>query len=301
MKSRPRSARKPSLAQSMTSPGLHRPPYPPSSRTPSPCGSDGYRSDDSTLAGIGSAFDGMLSELFEEDFEEVREAFYHAPRNAPITKQSLSELDIGSIINNSKLRHDVNFDRELHFRPNMDGERGLRKRNAQVRYWRAISVELHLVYHVLQSPLEDSLKPTPIGECSRRLRAMFETVKEILKNLVPERDQSDVEEHLDVDMVMQEISRGVCDFVSIARWMAQLLKRHCAPMRDELVDRMVEKIEKQTPDSIAAGLADLFTVLEAMKLVRNKICTSQNFLLITDRMSPTIKSGISGRCSSKTV
>ena len=234
-----------------------------SSREPSP---DRHDDDGAEEAPEQGVLLNMLDDMFGEDSEEDR-AFRLAPQTAPITKQSLSELDIGSIINNSKLRHDVNFDRELHFRPNMDGDRGQRKRSAQIQYWKAISVELHLIYHVLASSIEDSVKPVLITAASKRLLAMFETVKDILKNLVPERDQSDVDEHLDVPMLMQEISRGVCDFVSIAGWMAQLLKRHCAPMRDELVDKMVEKISRQTPDSIAAGLADLFAVLEAMKLV----------------------------------
>jgi hypothetical protein len=239
-----------------------------SSRTVSPDRWDKGASDDDNEEAQGSTIvSEMLDQVLGKNSEESQ-VFYDASRTAPITKQSLSELDIGSIINNSKLRHDVNFDRELHFRPNMDGERGRRKRDAQDLYWRAIAVELKLIFHVLRAPLEDIDKPALIEQCSLRLLQMFETIKEILKNLVPDRDQSDVDDHLDTAMLMQEISRGVCNFVSIASWMAQLLKRHCAPMRDEMVDRIVEKIEQETPDSITAGLADLFNVLEAMKLVR---------------------------------
>jgi hypothetical protein len=243
-----------------------------------------------------SLVDEFLVECFGDNSEEER-VFYEAPSSAPITKHSLSELDIGSIINNSKLRHDVNFDRELHFRPNMDGERGRRKRDAQMMYWRAVATELHLVFHVLQAPIQDAIKPALIDQCSLRLQQMFETIKEILKNLVPDRDQSDVDDHLDVPMLMQEISRGVCNFVSIAGWIAQLLKRHCAPMRDELVDRMIEKIEGQTPESITAGLVDLFSVLEAMKLVRGTFTiTLQPPRLTANRMSPTTRSDISELC-----
>jgi hypothetical protein len=104
-------------------------------------------------------------------------------------------------------------------------------------------------------------------DCQRRIPAMFRTIKEILEHLVPKRDQPSVDEHLDVAMLMQEIEKGVCDFVSIATWLAQLLKRHCAPMRDEMVNRMVEKIGKGDAASISAGLCELFGVLEAMKLV----------------------------------
>ena len=36
----------------------------------------------------------------------------------PVTKKTLSELDVNKIVHNPKLRHDINFDPDLHFRPN---------------------------------------------------------------------------------------------------------------------------------------------------------------------------------------
>ncbi|KAF2240580.1 hypothetical protein BU26DRAFT_202731 [Trematosphaeria pertusa] len=45
----------------------------------------------------------------------------HGTRFPPITKQSLLALETHGIVIDLKLRHDVNFDRELHFRPNPDG------------------------------------------------------------------------------------------------------------------------------------------------------------------------------------
>lgn len=193
--------------------------------------------------------------------------FWKATTIPPITKGSLSELDISQIINNSKLRHDVNHDRELHFRPNLDGPRGQVKREAQKGYWEAITAELQLYQYAYNpcttGPLLDDVRNC----CQRRLPVMFSTIKDILKNLVPERDQKDVNEHLDVSMIMQEIENAVCDFITIAEWLAQLLKSHCAPMRDEMVDVMVAKISTGEPASVSAGLRDLFGVLEAMKLV----------------------------------
>jgi hypothetical protein len=204
---------------------------------------------------------------------EASRHFWGATLVPPITKHSLSELDISSIINNSKLRHDVNFDRELHFRPNLDGHKGQLKREAQRGYWEAVTAELQL-YHSTCGPFTSDPEMNALRKnCQKRIPRMFETIKEILKHLVPERDQSSVEEHLDVPMVMQEIEKGVCDFVSIVGWLAQLLKRHCAPMRDEMVDCMVNRVRKADAASISAGLCELFGVLEAMKLVsRNLWC-----------------------------
>ena len=44
----------------------------------------------------------------------------YAAEPPPVTKQSLSELDIQNIITNIKLRHDVSFDQDLSFQPEMN-------------------------------------------------------------------------------------------------------------------------------------------------------------------------------------
>jgi hypothetical protein len=48
---------------------------------------------------------------------EFLPAFRNASTHLPITPDSPAELDMPRTINNPKLRHNVNFDRELHFRP----------------------------------------------------------------------------------------------------------------------------------------------------------------------------------------
>lgn len=104
---------------------------------------------------------------------------------------------------------------------------------------------------------------------------MFETVRDVLMTLVPERDQAGVSEHLDLEKLMQEIQRGVCDLVKLAEWLAHLLKQHCAPIRDCLIDRMVEitrrGVAENNCDLIIRGLTELFGILEAMKLVSSCI------------------------------
>ncbi|KAK4188836.1 hypothetical protein QBC35DRAFT_183692 [Podospora australis] len=51
------------------------------------------------------------------------------PLEPPVTKTTLSELDVTKIMYIPKLRHDINFDPELHFRPNIDGKRKLWRPN----------------------------------------------------------------------------------------------------------------------------------------------------------------------------
>lgn len=60
----------------------------------------------------------------------------------PVTRQSLTELDIQNIITNVKLRHDINFDRDLSFRPNFDGAKGREKIRAASECKTALMVGL---------------------------------------------------------------------------------------------------------------------------------------------------------------
>jgi hypothetical protein len=209
-------------------------------------------------------------------YEDLADAFRHASDLPPITKQSLGELDIQHIITNVRLRHDVNFDNDLSFRPNLDGAKGQQKRQTTNQYWKALEAELEIFARLFQGT------PTPktqkgeswtalVQNAQRRIPVMFQTVQEVLKSLVPDRDHARVDEHLDVAMLMQEIQRGVCNLVRLAEWMAQLLKEHCAPMRDSQVDGMVTAIRTGVKDrsskQIVEGLRDLFGILETMKLV----------------------------------
>lgn len=208
--------------------------------------------------------------------EELADAFREGSDLPPITRQSLSELDIQNIITNIKLRHDVNFDRDLTFRPNLDGTKGQEKVKAAQRYWRALVAELELYNRLFQGtpPLQEadtSDWSTIVQHAERRIPKIFQTVRDVLKSLVPDRDHSRVDEHLDVAMLMQQIERGICDLVGLSEWMSCLLKEHCAPMRDEWVDKMVTYtrtgVTQNKPESIVKGLCELLGILESMKLV----------------------------------
>ncbi|KAF4551673.1 SOK1-like protein 1 [Elsinoe fawcettii] len=238
-----------------------------------------------------------LAEMLEvetgsEDGDYVA-AFAKASRHPPITHDSLSELDISRIINNPKLRHDVNFDKELHFRPNLDGSRGRQKLRAADDYWRALISEL-VLYRLVGTKLQQctTAQETYYWSCmmrstQRRMPIMFETIRDILKTLVPERDQAVVAERIDVAMIMQEISKGVFDMMSLANWLATLLKAHCAPMRDEWIDQMVGQVQKSIELTeeryLAFGLRQLLGILEAMKLdVANHQIRHLRAMLIED-------------------
>lgn len=102
---------------------------------------------------------------------------------------------------------------------------------------------------------------------------MFETLRELLETLVPDRDHAQIAENLDVPLLVQQVQKGVLDIARLSQWIAELLKGHCAPMRDEWADNMATKIEDGYTnfdmELIVEGLEKLFSFLEAMKLVRD--------------------------------
>ncbi|KAF2636000.1 hypothetical protein P280DRAFT_410479 [Massarina eburnea CBS 473.64] len=226
---------------------------------------------------------------------ELGEAFQRASEQPPVTKQSLSELDIQNIIQNIKLRHDVNFDKGLSFRPNLDGPKGQEKRRHSDKYWLALVAELELYVRLFQGTppmcnMEQAKWAAIVKHAQRRIPKMFETIHDVLKSLVPDRDHARVDEHFDVPMLMQEIERGVCDLVKRAEWVAILLKEHCAPMRDVYVDSMVQStkqgVAQNSSSLVIAGLRELLGILEVMKLdVANHQIRNLKPLLIEDTVN----------------
>lgn len=196
--------------------------------------------------------------------------------NPPISKSSLGELEVGCIISNPKLRHDINFDRELHFRPNLDGERGRRKLLLADEYWLALEPELEKYSYMLGDAQGAEFRWSPewlaeFRRSQKRLPRLFDTIKDILVTLTPDQEVPSADDALDVPLIMQQIERGVYDLSRLATWLASLLKAHCAPMRDQWVEKMVDLLSRGgatfNAKLIVDGLKELFGIMEAMKLV----------------------------------
>ena len=183
----------------------------------------------------------------------------------PVTKSTLSELDVNKIVHNPKLRHDINFDPDLHFRPNLDGEKGRRKKQKADDFWKTMRSQLQN-YLLDREAFERDL-----GDLEWCLPATLKAIRGILDTLVPERDRASVEETFNVDLLMQQFRKEVADLVKLAMWLSQLLKSHCAPMRDDWVDDMVTQLSNgdrnRDVDQLVDGMMGLLAVLEAMKLV----------------------------------
>ncbi|KAK4149783.1 T-complex protein 11-domain-containing protein [Chaetomidium leptoderma] len=182
----------------------------------------------------------------------------------PVTKATLSELDVQKIVHNPKLRHDINFDPELHFRPNLDGDKGKRKQEKANQFWNALFDQL-LLFVVDRETFQ-----MRFGDGDWCLPVLLRAVRDIIETLVPQRDRELLNEGLNVDLLMQQFNRGVADLEKLASWLASVLKLHCAPMRDEWVDEMYQELSNGNRNNdmteLVKGMRSLLSVLEAMKL-----------------------------------
>ena len=212
------------------------------------------------------------------NFEYLR----HAKLDPPVTKVALSELDLERIINNPKLRHDLNFDSIVAFRPNVDGSHSKRKAAEAKKYWDALAVELEL-YINRQGPTHQVTidrrhqktlcsSPNPLKAVLIRLPRMFVAIREILQTLIPQDQLFTIEVHLDMDMLGRELENGVCDFVRLIEWLGSMLIGSCSPLRDDLILSMTAELKRgvcsNDPQTIVGALRSLFGILEMMRLVR---------------------------------
>lgn len=194
----------------------------------------------------------------------VENPHQHIP---PVTLSTLRELDLHEIYRNPKLRHDVVFDSQLHFRPNLDGTRGRRKKEMADMYWQMVLHECEMLLGPSRWKRNSLLAHIPM-----KLPILFSTMRDILLTLVPKTDRMDVDAILDPPLLMQQLKHNVLDFKGLSLWLAGVLKAHCAPMRDQWVEQMVAKVaygvDNGKISALVEGLQMVFGILEAMKLVR---------------------------------
>ncbi|KAJ3217243.1 hypothetical protein HDU67_008265 [Dinochytrium kinnereticum] len=164
----------------------------------------------------------------------------------PITRFTLRELDMDEIISNVQLRHDLYFDPNLQFKPNIEGERGDQKRHRANVYWTEVDTEIRNS-HLYRLPL-----------------LLFE-IRCIIVELLPYSDEmrEEVERNVDVRLIAQQIEHGVLGVQALMGYVGGLLRANCAPARDGMLDEMGEMF---FGGRFAEGLRVCFDVLEMMKL-----------------------------------
>lgn len=183
----------------------------------------------------------------------------------PVNLKTLRELELSEFYRNPKLRHDVVFDSQLHFRPNNDGSRGARKKVDSHGYWQLVLVECEILLNVAKRRGSNGRQERPV-----KIPILLATMRDILLTLVPRADREEVESSLDPDLLMQQLEHGILDLKRMSLWLAQIFKAHCAPMRDQWVDLMVSQfargVDRGDTKSLMEGWKSIFGILEAMKL-----------------------------------
>lgn len=181
----------------------------------------------------------------------------------PINLQCLKEIDLQEIVKNPQLRHDIIFDPLLQFRPNLDGERGVKKRQISDSYWNDIETELIIYMN----------QPSLFNYHCTRLVPLFDTLRDILLTIVPQREYQQIMNILDTGLNVQSLVKSGATWSNmndLSTWLAQLFNHHCAPMRDSWVDKMKMKfddaMEEQSMTKLIEGFKLIFQILEAMKL-----------------------------------
>lgn len=181
----------------------------------------------------------------------------------PVNLQSMQEIDLNEVLKNPQLRHDILFDPQIQFRPNLSGERGERKRKINDNYWLIISNEIHSLIN-FNKKLVKSSSPILI---------MFETLKSILISLIPNDDKLKINLILDENLIQQQLNNSSFNFHSFSNWICKIFKLHCAPMRDQWIDELDSTFQDSilpngsiNISKLIIGLRNLFSILEAMKL-----------------------------------
>jgi hypothetical protein len=87
---------------------------------------------------------------------------------------------------------------------------------------------------------------------------------------------------LDVDLIMQEVEHNAFNPVGTFALIGEILKDHCAPMRDAAIDDMVAfagRCSSGPKSEIVRAIRACFEILELMKLVRNLAYFSSSLLI----------------------
>ena len=185
----------------------------------------------------------------------------------PISSLSLSELNLARISENPKFRHDLIFNSKLNFVRKSDGRRAREKREMAARYWRMVWKECESTLALLENRGQ-GLSLTTGNSC---FPVMFETIRDILLAIVPARNAAEVEATLNPALWIQQLKDNAWDCKGASRALVGMLKKHCAPRRDPLADRIGDGVTRGIDDRNVSVLVEalqlIFSLLEIMKLV----------------------------------
>ncbi|KAI0822279.1 T-complex protein 11-domain-containing protein [Trametes gibbosa] len=122
---------------------------------------------------------------------------------------------------------------------------------------------LEVLISIIQPPRAPTLRPPELLFPPAQQHPQFQ------QNLV---HIALLRQHLDPDLILQEISHGLFDPSGLFQVIGDIIRRHCAPMRDTAVDQMVSLARSCAPggngrklDAVRA-IRMCFEIMELMKL-----------------------------------
>jgi hypothetical protein len=197
----------------------------------------------------------------------------------PINHYTLRELDFDEIINNIQLRHDLVFDPNLQFKPNDEGEKGTDREIKTNNFWKSVEEDLKKVLNYnaeasktttisnITSSAGKSINDYLARPFFLTIPVLINEIKEIMLELLPYSTgfHEELNDLFDVDHLSRQMELGSFNPVPLIEYLGKTLKTHCAPVRDEVIDQMVETCKG---GDFVKTLRMCFSILELMKLVR---------------------------------
>jgi hypothetical protein len=205
----------------------------------------------------------------------------------PISYDTLKELSVNHIFKNLQLRHDLLFDPNLSFRPNLDGPSGRDKRKKAECYWRRVD-------RAFEQPQENwTFLQVIIQELCRILISLmhpvasFPHIAAVVSNHVDlpwhwplHITRHDIHDVLDSDLIIQQLkySKRIGNQVEWLKSTFESLLLQPQPLQQpqqqqhqqyqqnttRLVDTMTRYFQEAR---YAKALKQCFTIVEAIKLV----------------------------------
>lgn len=190
-----------------------------------------------------------------------------------LTVDDLRSLEPSYIASDASLRHEMNFQAELHFRRNEDSPAA---KQFALRYWTAVKAEIEF-YAFMLHPEGSKYRFSQewslhFRQGQRRIPQMLIAIREILISLAPVTEHADIKRVIDVDLIAQQVERGIYDARTCMEWLGARLKDYCAPMRDRSIDEMLQRMRDCENDPgreaqiLVQTMEHIFAILEVMRL-----------------------------------
>jgi hypothetical protein len=193
----------------------------------------------------------------------------------PITKASLSVLDLERMVDDPGFRHDLNFGHLLIWCRSDNDDCSEQQLCQAEQYWEALISDFTLYSHEIRQLNDHKVASTERRSKSHlglKLSRLFNIIAEIMKTLIPQQKWTAVDERLDASTFVRDLENGLCDIEGLVRGVAAMLSSLCSAKRKSGMDHMIALFSKGASQDNARllvdGLKELFSLLELLRLVR---------------------------------